>query len=178
MQGSPDPDTDPPVPQEPDEEQLYSYALQLLDYSYNTDSISKGMAMMNNLSDHGYIPAMYEVARTIGLNKVGADPNYRRRHLGIDVDRNNYPLPIENRKKAEVLLRRILAANDTAFAQFNAYSAFTMTHYYMKDLGIHEENTDSIDYYFDDGIRWAEIAGDQDMAKKLRKFKKDSKVKK
>ncbi len=159
----------------PDNQQIYSYALQLLDYSYNTDSIRKGMRLMDSLSNADYIPAMYEVARTIGLNKVGAEPSYRRLHLGIDVDENKVPTSIENRKRAETLLKRILTRQDTAFAQENTFSAYTMSQYYLNSMGLHKENPDSVDYYFDESIRWAELAGDPELVKKLKHFKHESK---
>lgn len=171
----------PPLPDVnnvlPDDEQCYSYALQLLDYSYNTDSIRKGMRLMDSLSDMEYIPAMYEVARTIGLNKVGTEPSYRRLHLGIDVDENKVPTSIENRKRAELLLKRILAHQDSTFAQENTFSAYTMSQYYLNSMGLHKENADSIDYYFDESIRWAEIAGDPELVKKLKQYKNESQKK-
>ena len=73
------------------------------------------------------------------------------------------------------MLKRILARQDTAFAQENTFSAYTMSQYYLNSMGLHKENPDSVDYYFDESIRWAELAGDPELVKKLKHFKHESK---
>ena len=161
----------PQVVEPPGDQECYTYALQLLDYSYNTDSIKKGMSLMDSLSEKGYVPAMYEVARTIGLNKAGDSPSNRRRHLGIAVDDSEYQVPVsvEGRKRAEVLLKRILECCDTAFARENAFAAYTLSQYYLTDRALHEKlNKDSTEIFYDESIRWAKISGDTILENKLK----------
>ncbi len=159
-------DKEAPVAVQPSNQQYYSYALLLLDHSYNTDSIKKGMHIMDSLSDHGFIPAMYEVARTIGICKNGEQPRYRRSQLGIHVDKNDVPTSAENNKRAEMLFRQILERHDTAFAQENTFAAYTLSQY-------NSHKRDSAVYYIEESIRWAKISGQNDLAKKIDTIRKN-----
>lgn len=166
----------------PTTEELYNIALANID-SADTSAVKHGMALMENVSNMGYIPAMYQIAYTYGWYREEKSLE-RKRMLGIDVceDRDGdlcFPKDDRYNNEAIALFLKILELNDSAFAEINAQAAYRLACYYVNDNGILKKKEDEGKRYLLLSRMWAELSQDtallHNIDKSLDSFNKNQK---
>lgn len=160
-------------------EQQFNYAYRLLD-NYEPDSVLKGKAILDSLSQLNYVPAQLELARTLGPEYIEASTSRydkRKKMLQIDTihDRMNQVWPMEQKVVDQTisLYQQILNQSDSVFPVENMKAAFALTQIY----GSVHYNPDGkynnlIIPHYDKAIEWAKCSGDTAMASKLEVYKK------
>lgn len=160
-------------------EQQYQLALSDISSS-DPDSVLRGVARMDSLSNLRYIPAIYQMAYTYGWYVEKASMK-RKQLLGIetfDADRPLGYLPKNDRytNEAFALLSKILELNDSAYAEINAQAAYRLACYYVNPNQIIKPNTEKGLYYLKQSRIWAELSRDtlllQDIDNSLKNIKK------
>lgn len=155
-------------------EQQFNYAYRLID-NYEPDSVLKGMAILDSLSQLNFVPAQLELARTIGPEYIEASTakyDKRKKMLHIDTihDKMNQVWP-KNQKlvdRAISLYQQILNQSDSVFPTENFKAAFALTQIY----GSMHYNPDGrynqlIIPHYDKAIEWANCSGDTVIVSKL-----------
>jgi flagellar basal body-associated protein FliL len=137
--------------------EVYAQALSKMNSEY-TATFMDGYRMMDSLSRIEYIPAMYEMVRTLGWNSN--ETSIRRKDmLGIEYDEDNSPIDSTVNNAVLYMADRILEVHDTTQANINMKVAYLMYFYCeggkFKVLG---DNTSQ--HYLDEAQHWAEFIGD------------------
>ena len=160
----------------PTPEVEFDHALKLMDRSYNKDSVFRGKEILDSLAKMKYVPAQFELAKTIGLNVVDKDmllTNSRKKYLGISVDDKNMPVEQQNIDQSIQILEQVLAQNDSSFRTENAIAAFSLATYYgNKRVFKDKPNAKKILHYYDLAIEWAR--GDAILENRMQELKKNA----
>lgn len=165
---------DKPVVDEPQQittEEMFGMAKVMMD---STDSVTfmHGYQMMDSLSELGYIPAMYEMVRTLSWNSN--DTSIRRKDMcGVVYDEDNAPVDSSVNRVVVQLSDRILNTNDSAWADVKMKVAFLM-YFYYKDDRFNIQNGEKSLQYLDEAQYWAEYYGDSCFLNKIVETKKSN----
>lgn len=151
--------------------EIFENARNRLD-SNNADSLKLGVSQMDSLCDLNYIPALYEMAFTYGWY---SDPKSLKRKelLGIEVcdsgDEKYFPKLDQYSTRAVGCLQKILALNDSSYADINAQAAYRLACYYGVTNRYYKQNDDQAKYYLGLSLEWAKFANDSVMVDKVNK---------
>jgi hypothetical protein len=142
----------------------YAQAKNMLDCQ-SKDTVEMGYKIMDSLCQLNYIPAMYEIVRTIGWNTNGTSIN-RKDLLGKKYDEEKYPTDSNDNHYAVRLSERILDINDTVYAEINMNIAYLLCLYYSEDkFNIRDEEKSEGCLSIAEG--WAEYLKDTNYINKL-----------
>jgi hypothetical protein len=159
----------PVVDKTPDFISSYNNALQLMNCGI-ADSLKIGIKNMEELSNKGYIPAMYELAFTYGWYSDSASVK-RKLLLGIDVyqkgDSKFMPKSDVYSHKALALFQRIIELNDSAYAAINANSAYRIACYYVTPNNVFKAKYKEGKNYLEISKDWAMQANDTILLSKI-----------
>lgn len=167
-------DVKPVVASKVTSEQQFNYAYRLID-NYEPDSVLKGKAILDSLSQLNFVPAQLELARTIGPEYIEASIakyDKRKKMLHIDTihDKMNQVWPKDQKlvDRAISLYQQILNQSDSVFSTENFKAAFALTQIY----GSMHYNPDGkynqlIIPHYDKAIEWANCSGDTVIVSKL-----------
>jgi serine/threonine protein kinase len=159
---------EPPVPLEDSFEQ----ALMMMD-SDEKDVFLEGYHRMDSLSKLDYIPAIYEMAFTLGW--YSDDESLRRKEmLGIEYeiqDRDRFGISKSDKDNQQAVswLQQIMDKQDSAYADVNAQAAYRLAGYYVngevlkKDVNAGRE-------WMRLARGWAEVSGDTELLQKIDRF--------
>ena len=163
----------PPKPKPPvvkSTEEVFETALRLMSIN-DIDSLNSGLRLMDSLSKMKYVPAMYQIVFTNGWYSDSISVQ-RKKLLGIEIDSYNFPND-RIKAKTQALMMDILDQNDTSNAYINADVAYRLASYYG-DARLHNNDRSKLDpnnanLYLDVSEKWAKIANDSSMIKKIQK---------
>lgn len=156
-------------------EEQYEQALALMN-SIDTNTFMEGYRMMDSLSQkEEYIPAMYEMAFTLGWY---SDPISLRRKdmLGIKYEHENpltkyMAIDDNDNKNAVDLMMKILKKNDSSYATINGNAAYRLVAYYINKGTFLEENREIAKEYLAEAQKWSQLSGDTVLLAKIEKGK-------
>lgn len=137
--------------------EVYAQALSKMN-SADTVTFMEGYRMMDSLSRIEYIPAMYEMVRTLGWNSN--ETSIRRKDmLGIEYDEDNSPVDSTINNAVLSIADRLLEIHDTTQANINMKVAYLM--YFYCEGGKFKVSGDyNSQHYLDEAQHWAEFLGD------------------
>lgn len=120
-------------------EESYKKAMTMLNCE-NDDSIRAGVAMMDSLAKHNYVPAMYEMARTYGWYTDSLIMK-RQAILGIKYEYDSIGgfLPDRESDRAMSYFQHILELKDRTYDSINADAAYRMAAFYGNTGGSEEQ---------------------------------------
>lgn len=139
------------------------------------DSVEIGARKLDSLVQINYVPAMLELAKTIGPNYI--DPaneqdisNLRKEYLKIatkKIDGIAWPTDADQISKSRRLFERILQLQDTTFKTENALAAYSMAKIHDR---LSKEKEDlpgntaiEILRYFNIAVEWSRLAHNQNL---------------
>lgn len=148
-----------------------SYAIYLQQMnSDNADTLKIGIKNMEELSNRGYIPAMYELAFTYGWYSDSVSVK-RKRLLGIDVYQNGdskfMPKSDVYSHKALALFQRIIEFNDSTYAEINANAAYRIACYYVTPNNVFKAKYKEGKNYLEISKAWATQVNDTILLPKI-----------
>lgn len=149
------------------DKEFYDIALKKLD-TENVDTLKAGLAIMDSLSNAGYIPAIYQMAFTYGWYSESISVK-RKEMLGIAVGKDYMPTSDKYNDKAVALFTRILEYNDTSFADTNAIAAYRMACYYVMPNKRFKLNYERGEFFLLRAEEWAKKANNKELLNKIRK---------
>ena len=94
------------------------------------ESLKNGLAMLEKLSDAGYVPAIYELAFTYGWYSDTKSVK-RKKLLGIVTDDNYLPKERSYTQMAVSYFEKILQLDDAVYPDINANAAYRLSLYYV-----------------------------------------------
>lgn len=149
---------------------LYETALRMIS-SDDAGEVKAGVHLMDSLSGRNYVPAIYQMAFTYGWY-IDSTSLKRKRALGIEVfenEREGKCLPKQDRYNTDAvtLFRRILALNDSTYAQINAQAAYRLACYYVMPNKIFKSNYKEGKRFLEISKEWATKANDADLLDKI-----------
>lgn len=157
---------------QPNLEELYNEALEKLNAN-DSITVSKGLELMDSLSNQNYIPAMYQVAFTYGWY---SDPNSLKRKglLGIKFKSNYMPITgsIDYCGKAVSLFSQILEINDSNFADINANAAYRLATFYTNNDSYIKQDKRRGKELLKVAKDWATMSGNMDLQKTINDYLK------
>lgn len=124
-------------------EETYLSALTMLN-SNEPNKVKTGEFIMDSLSKHKYLPAMYELARTYGWYKDDISIK-RKKALGIVYSESEditYGMPISDKynAKARELYYSILDLKDSTSYEIKANVAYRLATYYVNENKIYSKD--------------------------------------
>lgn len=147
----------------------YNKSLQQMN-SDIADTLKIGIKNMEELSNRGYIPAMYELAFTYGWYSDSVSVK-RKRLLGIDVYQNGdskfMPKSDVYSHKALALFQRIIELNDSTYAAINANAAYRIACYYVTPNNVFKAKYKEGKNYLEISKGWATQANDTILLPKI-----------
>jgi len=157
------------IPQLSNEER-FEKAMSLVN-SDNTETLKRGMSMLDTLSRIGYIPAIYQQAFTYGWYKDSASVA-RKELLGIDY----YPkgnekayLPIDKQVNLDAisLFSRIEKENNPNYPGINANALYILALYNVNPNGLIEKDEGRAKVLLEKAKEWAEKCDNQELMKAI-----------
>ena len=155
-------------------EQQFNYAYRLID-NYEPDSVLKGKAILDSLSQLNYVPAQLELARTIGPEMIESSSvkyDMRKVRLHIDtihVGKQVWPKDTSFENRSIALYKRILELSDSVFPKDNMNAAYALIRIHH-----HQGNDEMALPYYDIAIGWARLSGDSSTTKILETKRKEA----
>ncbi len=152
-------------------EVAYLSAMNLVNTN-NTESLEKGLSMLDSLSSLGFVPALYEEAYTYGWYPDSASFT-RKDLLGIeyftDEFRKGLPKSYKVNGKAISFLSAIDEKSDSTYPGLNAQALYRLAVYYINENDIFKQDPDRAKQLLTKALEWASISGDKDLIQKIRK---------
>jgi TPR repeat protein len=144
--------------------------------SDNVDTFMTGYQMMDSLSRLKYVPAMYELAFTLGWYS-DIESIRRKDILGIQYERRNnnkrfMPKDDDVNQKAIYLMQNMLNIKDSNFAAINAESAYRLAGYYTNGTFLKQNYKLALDY-LNEAHNWAVLSGDSILLTRVDNAKKN-----
>lgn len=150
------------------DKECYDIALKKMD-TENVDSLKAGLAIMDSLSNTGYVPAIYQMAFTYGWYSDSISVK-RKEMLGIaldvknkDIEKRCVPTETETRNDAFNYFNKIIKKNDSLYADYNADANFRMAWYYYMITS----ETNKAKSHLLQAKEWAEFNHDRNLLKKI-----------
>lgn len=138
-------------------EVAYKEAIRMMT-SDNRDTFMTGYQMMDSLSNTNYLPAMYEIVRTLGWNSNDTSV-HRKKMLDIKCDKANVPTDTIATHKVVKLSNQILALDDSSYADIKIQVALLMCAYHNdKRFGICDDKMAW--HYLDEAKQWSALTED------------------
>ncbi len=154
-------------------EQQFNYAYRLID-NYEPDSVLKGKAILDSLSQLNYVPALLELARTLGPELIEkSSMRYDTRKVKLHIDTIHlrsqvWPKDHKMIDKAVKQYQQILNQSDSVFPTENMKAAFALARIYgTKHYNPSGDFNHLIIPYYDKAIDWARCTGDSVLVSKL-----------
>lgn len=139
------------------------------------DTFIVGYQMMDTLCQLQYVPAMYEIAFTIGWYS-DSESCRRKDLLGIEYEQKDpykryLPMDDNLNQKAIYLMQNILDISDSSFALLNGEAAYRLAGYYTNGTLL-KQNDKLAEEYLDKASGWAALAGDEQLITRVENAKK------
>ncbi len=157
----------------------FEYARNLLDYSYGkTDSVKKGLDILDSLSSMRYVPAQLELVKTIGPDVTNEQSflktKIRKKNLNIECDSIGWPIDNKYITKSINILEQIIQQRDSDYAQDNYFAAYTLARLWGAARFYDKyPDAEKLIKYYDIAIEWAKLSGDTILVNKVTKTKTD-----
>ena len=157
----------------------FEYARNLLDYSYGkTDSVKKGLDILDSLSSMRYVPAQLELVKTIGPDVTNEQSflktKIRKKNLNIECDSIGWPIDNKYITKSINILEQIIQQRDSDYAQDNYFAAYTLARLWGAARFYDKyPDAEKLIKYYDIAIDWAKLSGDTILVNKVTKTKTD-----
>lgn len=161
-------------PQQKTVEEVFEIALRQMNTN-DIDTLNAGLQVMDMLSNEKYIPAMYEMALTYGWYPDNSISDQRKKLLGIKNDTSDNSTTDNFIFKTRALMSDILELGDSSYAKINAEAAFWLAATYG-DMRITKKNLRDYDKalsYLQQAEKWAEMADDSIITKRISKSEKN-----
>jgi len=157
----------PSVIAKPSTDEQYAIALNMVNQD-NADSLKRGLALMDSLSNVNYVPAIYELAFTYGWY---ADTNSVRRKKLLGIEMNDSLMPTSRRINilATEYLSKIIDLKDSSHANVNADAAYRLACYYLNKNSVFVADYKTATKLLNQSRQWALMAGNNELINKIDK---------
>lgn len=159
------------VPKPLSNEEVFDSAMNLINGS-NSESLKKGLTILDSLSSLGYVPALYEEAFTYGWYPDSA--SYTRKDmLGIEyyTTEEYYRMPKSYKinSKAISYLSAIDEKSDSIYPGLNAQALYRLAVYYYNDNDMFKRDPNRAKQLLERALEWAQMSEDETLIQKISK---------